>query len=152
MIDFQAKPGVGMMDSKCYNREKDYVQSKKDKNRVPPGLFPMAVACDNNGVRPTMGITPGTLHISFIGATTVGILPGQAPLPRLSARKGSLPPKNVTVNMVVKGKARDNEALTFERFESNVFLGTWRAWDRRYDHSQPIACFEFEIRQVRILW
>lgn len=34
-------------------------------------------------LKPTVDVTPGTPHVSYIEATVIGILPDQVPLPNL---------------------------------------------------------------------
>ena len=126
VIDFLANLGICMTDSERYNREILHVGSREDDRLLPPGLFPIAVAWDNNDVKPTMDVTPGAPYVPFIGATAVGILPDQALLPRLASREDFR--DTVTDDEVVNGKARDEDASTFESFKKSLLEASWSAW------------------------
>ena len=94
-----------MTDSERYNREILHVRSREDEGLLPTGIFPIAVAWDNNDVKPTMDVTPGAPYVPFIGATAVGILPEQAPLPTFARREDFR--KTVTEDEVMNGQPRD---------------------------------------------
>lgn len=107
VIDVLAELGVCMTDSERHNRKMVHVRSREDNNLLPPGLFLIAFASNNNDVKPTMNIRPGKSYVTFIGAIAVGISPNQAPLPRLAGRENVLSTKEVTVDMVVNGLRHD---------------------------------------------
>ena len=146
VIDFLANLGVCMTDSERYNREILHVRSREDEGLLPTGIFPIAVAWDNNDVKPTMDVTPGAPYVPFIGATAVGILPDQAPLPTLASREDFR--EKVTVDEVVNGQPRDEDASTFEGFKKTLLEASWSAWVGFSGQTQTSTCLEAEIRKV----
>lgn len=73
VIDSLANLRVCMPDSERYNRDMVHVRSREDYRLLPPGLFPIAIAWDNNDVKLTMDATLGAPYVAFMGATAVGI-------------------------------------------------------------------------------
>lgn len=96
----------------------------QDSMLLPSCLYPVAVARDNEGIKPAMDVTSGTPHIALIGATAVGVSSTQATLPTPADLKYSLRVKEITVDMLKEGP-RDEDPSTFEGFETSLFLASW---------------------------
>lgn len=86
---------------------------------------------NNNGVKSTIDVTPGTPHVAFIGAAASAIFPDQATLPNLAGHKHFLRREDGTMDTVVHGQPCDYDASTIKGCEMNVFLASWRAWSRQ---------------------
>lgn len=63
-----------------------------------------------------MSVTPGARYVPFIGATAVGIVPGQAMLARFASCEDLRTSNRETEAMVVNGQPRDGDAPRFEAF------------------------------------
>ena len=95
-----------------------------------------------------MDVTPGAPYVAFIGATAVGILPHERTLPGLADRREFLSKDDVPVDVVMKGKDRDEDTSTFESFGGSLFLASWKGWNGRDVDTKTANCIEIELRKV----
>lgn len=114
---------------------------------LPFGLHPTAITWDNDDIKPTMGVKPGSPCVAFIGAIIVGSLPHQNTLSSLANREDFQCREKVAVDMVAKGQDRKKDVSTSSCFESSLFLASWNAWRARHDDSQMTICINAELRK-----
>ena len=72
VIDFCAMLGICISKRGRYDREEIVSQNRKDGSLVPPDLSVVAVAWDDNDMKPTMNLV-GQDYVPFCAANSVGI-------------------------------------------------------------------------------
>ena len=145
VIDFCAMLGICISERGRYDREEIVVRNRKDHSLVPPGLSVVAVAWDNNDMKPTMNLV-GQDYVPFCAASSVGI---RGKTLRLCPETEWMGLKDLSVKMVTDGQPRDDD--------NNVFMG-WRQLLHQSAYASSDAgvgarnhtCLEVEIRQVRL--
>ncbi|CAN0031584.1 unnamed protein product, partial [Ascophyllum nodosum] len=113
VIDFCAMLGICISERGRYDREEIIVRNRKDDSLIPPELSVVAIAWDNNDMKPTMNLV-GQDYVSFCAVSSVGIRDQTL---RLSPESEWMDLKDLSVKMVTDGLPRDDD--------SSVFLG-WR--------------------------
>ena len=105
------------------------MRNRKDDSLVPPDIYVVAFAWNNNDMKPTMNLV-GQDYVPFCAANSVGINDKTLRLNPVTELMGL---KDLSVKMIMDGQSRDDD--------SNVFMD-WRQLLHRSDYH---TCLEVEI-------
>ena len=111
VINFCAMLGICISERERYDREEILVRNRKDDSLIPPDLSVVAVAWDNNDMKPTINLV-GQDYVSFCAASSIGIRDKTL---RLSPETEWMDLKDLSVEMITNGQPRDDD--------SNFFMG-----------------------------
>lgn len=104
-------------------------ENSRDEDRISGGVDPVAVAFDNNDMKPHMSVLGSSIngYIPCTASTAVAMKASPAASERviLQSEKEYLPASDVTEAMIKGATVRDKDTTIMAPFKSNLFGAAW---------------------------
>lgn len=150
VIDFLKEQGLCLSNSQMYKREARVAESIRDEELLPPPRDgPWAIAWDNNDHKQTISAIGGRPNLPTIACTGVGVEDKGGILPRLASEKEFTPLDQLSVDDILGGLPRDDDAKSYESFFAILRKAVWACGLQSHGGDNPLTCLEIQMRKVR---